>query len=329
MGVPRSVLAAALATTLSACGGSEAPAASQGVAPPSSTPSASAADVVTIPGTHAVLLMPPGFSLSQRFRGLAGDAGWVTVNELQAPIEEFRQSWSDDATLKEQVGITVGRRTDLLSLEGQGFLIEGTSDVAAGTGTVTMAYVGSFQGDETTSLLVQAYIAEASLDALPAVTDTVRRAGFDRGLVVDPWAGLTFRVEPAAPLLLATSQNDGVYLDTSGQFPPVEPLEPAMAIEPARRGAMSPADATTARLDGNDRWTVASIESQDPIQVAGVDGLETIALGVQEGQDIVIYVAILQRIPADLELIGRCLRSDRDRCLPAFMATTRSFVPTR
>ena len=175
------------------------------------------ADEERIAGTQASLIPPAGFEVATQFPGFidkeTGSSIMVTV--IPGPFAEVTAGFTQENLAARQMGLLQKNKRDQGELEG--LLIHLRQTV--GLGTEYLKWIWVF-GDEKESVLVTAtFLKEEGEELSDKMRAAVESTKWDPNLKIDPFAGLTFKVEEAGKFRIAKVMGNTVLLTEDAVFP--------------------------------------------------------------------------------------------------------------
>lgn len=285
--------------------------------------------VVHVAGSHVSLVPPPGWEVATSFPGFqeASSGSSILVAELPGPFTEVIAGLTPEGLASK--GITLVERSDL-TLDGrQALLIEGTQATAAGEVGRWLLVVGT---SNLTALVNGAYPA-GDQQRRGLIEASLRSVVFDPDGSTGASDGLTFEIDPVAPLRRAGILANSLLLNTSGRIPSADPREPTLIIAPSL-GNVPVGDLETfarqrlAQLPKVANLTVTDVAS---VTIDGREGVELTATGkrTDDGSAISIYSVMLAGDQGYVLMVGEAATTDAATFIDVFRATARTFRDKR
>ncbi len=285
--------------------------------------------VVGVPGSHVSLVPPPGWEVASSFPGFqeAASGSSILVAELPGPFAEVTAGLTPEGLASK--GITLIERSDMTLNGRQALLIEGTQTTAAGDFGRWMLVVGT---SELTALVNGAW-PDGDQELRGLIETALRGVVFDPEGSTGASDGLTFEIDPVAPLRRAGTVANALLLNTSGQTPSADPKEPTLVVAPSI-GDVPVGDLETfarQRLGQLPEVVDLTVTSATPVTIDGREGVELTATAkrADDGRAISIYSVLLAGDQGYVLMVGKVEAKDAATLIDVFRATARTFRDRR
>lgn len=284
---------------------------------------AATGEPVPIPGTHVALIVPPGFELAERFPGLAREEAGasVMVAELPAPYAEIVGGFTDD-TLAAR-GLVV-RNREAVEIAGREATLIHSSQAAAGT--TFRKWLAVFGDREGTVLLTATAPASLAGELEAALRSTVLGARWDRARAADPYAAFGYRIDETANLKFAHQTPQGLVLLPPGIEVGVPGEHRMLVLGRSLRevGIDDLAAFARRRLAQIEQLSDLVEVSGREVRCGGLEGYEIVALGRDDGREVVVYQVLLVDGDDYVRMVGTAAPENRNAAVAEFRRVAAS-----
>ena len=281
------------------------------------------------PGSRIVLDLPEGFAASPNFSGFAHVSNGATILLLEVPASAYPvMARGLNAEVLSRKGVNQVQ-TGTLNREGEYIYVTGEQSTASGA---YAKYIMLFQNPPVAALISISVPKSAIGDgsAEPATFEQILSTAR-----IDPDAG----TKPFVLSYTGPFRDTGAFIGQSHFYaiedrpankgePPGQPptLTVAAALDSPRIDDLEATGRAgiTSVAGGQER---ENIESQ-PLQVAGLDGIEHVAPPTGTGSETGIYQVILRgRQGGYYRIVGQAPSGEWQALLPEFRKIAQSFAP--
>ncbi len=286
-------------------------------------PASATGEPVWIPGTKVALTVPEGFTLAERFPGLAREdaSASVMVNELPGPYAGIVAGFTDSALAGQ--GMTV-RERQAVEIDGRAAMLLHVEQAAAGT--TFLKWLGVF-GDDEGTVLVTATVPESGAETLgETLRGVVLGARWDRDREADPYAALGYRLGDTAGLELAHETTTGLVLLPPGVEIGV-PGEHVMLVfgRSFREVEIDDvADFARRRLGRVEQLSDLSGLEGQAVTYGGLHGWELVGSGLDGDRPVAVYQALLLDGSDYVLLVGTAPPAERGAAFTTFRRVAAS-----
>lgn len=179
-------------------------------------------------GTKASLVPPEGFQLADQFPGFIDKetGSSVSVMVIPGPLSEISAGFTKENMAPRKMELLSKEERKMGELDGVFVHLAQT----AGLGTEYLKWIWVFGNDEETVLVTATFAKEEGEELSKKMRASVESVTWDESLQVDPFEGLTFRVEEAGKFQIAKAMGNMVILTEEGVFPIAEPNDPFVVV---------------------------------------------------------------------------------------------------
>jgi hypothetical protein len=286
---------------------------------------------VTIPGTRVEAVLPDEFSLSESFAGLEHDLMGTTVvfTELARPLEEI-QEWVDSDTLKAR-GMRRVNVQDLVIPAGDAELYHVKEDAEPIELYRWILLVDG--GDNGTLLVVVTTHQDNETRLRPSVLALFDALRWDPEKPLDPFADLSFRVDPIPPLIFSPRLSEHLGLMRADQMGPIGQGDPRAFVSKhsVATGVEDLARHAHEHLQLTDQTSTLETLSERTSQLGGLPAYEIVAHGrdFEHMTPLVVYQVVALDGEDYYVVQGFVARSEADAYLPRFRKLAQSFRRSR
>jgi len=283
------------------------------------------AALTPVAGTRVSMIKPEGFNPSSQFRGFdRQDIGAsIVVVEIPGPYSQVTSKFTADGLraggiiLRKQENVTIGGKTGMLL------------DVTQVAGQLQVEKWILVFGTEQESTLITATMLQDHAGELSAALRTALLSTTVSTGPVDLLAGMDFTITTSDQLKLTQAPGKMLAFTKDGVMPSKSVEDPLfIAVKtPVTTPIADLEQAALQRLQQTATTKINSIESKQPIEIAGLKGFEIEALGQHTGSGapLAVYLVLMADSESLVMMQGLVGASQRQTFLPQFKAMARSY----
>ena len=282
---------------------------------------------ITVTGTRATLVPPPGFTPSVRFPGFSQEStnASIMVSEISGPFSETSSGLSDPAALLKRGMVLLGNQK--VNVAGYAGVLAQVSQTMGGTEYLKWLFA---IGDEQDTLFVVAVFPKASeLKLSEKLKASILSVRWDKKKPIELTEGLNFSIAPSGDLKLARRMSNALAFTKNGVFPSKDIDDPFFLVAQslARTVLADPEGFARARVLQTSEVTDVEIETTQKITIDALNGYEIVATAKDKASNkpMAIYQVILFEEPGYFIMGGLVSERNRESFLKVFEAMAKTF----
>ncbi|MGJ8724719.1 MAG: hypothetical protein ACSHYB_09195 [Roseibacillus sp.] len=241
----------------------------------------SSAESERIAGTQASIAPPEGVEVATQFPGFidkeSGSSIMVTV--IPGPYAEVTGGFTEENMALRQMELLQKKERKQGDLEGTLIHLSQT----AGQGTEYLKWIWIFGNDKESVFVTATFPKEEGEEFSKKMRASVESTTWDANLKVDPFEGLTFRIEEAGKFRIAKVVGNMIILTEDAVFPTPELTAPFVIVGASlSENWEGPEDLIafgSQRVKQTQEFQECEIESSEEWAQAGMAGVMTKATG--------------------------------------------------
>jgi hypothetical protein len=182
---------------------------------------------VRVPGTRVSVVVPSGFEPAGLFSGFQQvDTGSsVMITEMPAPFRDVLAGMTQEGLTSRGMALL---STTQVQIAGRNGVLISVSQEA--NGITYHKWLGIFGTDSATVMLVATFPEAVATELSEYLKRTVLSAGWDMGIDVGLFEGLTFRIQESVTMKIANRMSNTLLLTKGGASGPVVPNDPVLIV---------------------------------------------------------------------------------------------------
>jgi hypothetical protein len=282
---------------------------------------------VVVRGTQVLLAPPTGFAPARRYSGFESEAtgASIMVAELPGPYAEIAKGMNEQGLRRG--GMTLVASESLAVAGTQGLLLRAKQ---TSNGLEFGKWILVFGDAQRTIQVVANFLETSAAELEQPLRAVVAGARWDRALVVDPFAFLSFTIAVPGELKFFARVQNALLFTRTGQANKDAPQEPLFTVAPSL-SAVDVGDLEAAakrRLSQYSKVREVAIESSAALELAGRRAWEFVATAKdsKSGAGLVLHQVLLLDGEGYYLFFGSVGADGRDTYLPVFRSAVRSFA---